>query len=250
MITVFFVALFVGGATVLGALLGFCFRGACRRSAGVVMSFAAGVMLYSAICGLILPALEDGGRFALPAVLAGTFCGALFLGGAERFLPDPEDAPRKPSGKGKEGRFARAGLLFVLAIALHNLPEGMAAGVGFGTGDEIGALFVAGGIALQNLPEGMLVVAPLLAAGYSKKRTFLLAALTGMIEIVGTFLGFFVVKVFLILPFALSFAGGTMLFIIVDQMLPLASKEDGTQKTAYAFLLGVGAMMIGSALLF
>ncbi|MBP3322140.1 MAG: ZIP family metal transporter [Clostridia bacterium] len=242
-------AFLVGGSTILGALLGFCFKTVCRRFAGAVMGFAAGVMLFSALTGLIQPALGYGGHFTVFAVLGGIFCGGLFLGVAERLLPEPDASPPKENQRGEEGTLAQAGLLFVLAIALHNLPEGAAAGVGLGADDPFDALFVALGIALQNLPEGMLVVAPLLAAGYSKKKTFLLAALTGIIEIVGTFLGFFAVRITFILPFALSFAGGTMLFIIVDQMLPLASKEDGTQKTAYAFLLGVSAMLIGTVLL-
>ena len=216
------------------------------------MAFAAGIMLFSSFSGLILPALAFEGHFTLPAVLCGAWGGALLLGIAEKVLPDPDSAP---PGQLKEeddvckDRLVRAGLLFVLAIAVHNLPEGIAAGVGFGTGDEIGAFFVAGGIALQNLPEGMLVMAPLLGAGYSKAKSFLLAALTGMIEIIGTFLGFYAAKIALILPFALAFAGGTMLFIIVDQMLPLANNDSNPQKTAYAFLAGVCVMMIGQTLL-
>ena len=250
--TVLLAALLVGGSTLLGALAGFFFRGICRRFARAVMGFAAGVMLFSSFSGLLLPALSYGGWFTLPAVLAGIFGGALFLGGAKRLFPDADALPVSPSpqeGERDGGRLVRAGLLFVLAIAVHNLPEGMAAGVGFGTGDEIGAFFIAGGIALQNLPEGMLVVAPLLAAGYSKAKTFLLAALTGMIEIAGTFLGFFAARISFVLPLALSFAGGTMLFIIVDQMLPCSNEGGDPADTAYALLAGVCVMLVGEVLL-
>lgn len=250
--TVLLAAFIVGGSTLLGALAGFFFRSFCVRFAKGVMGFAAGVMLFSSFSGLLLPALSYQGWFTLPAILMGIFGGALFLGAAKRLLPDVDAVPLSASLQewgGERGRLIRAGLLFVLAIAVHNLPEGMAAGVGFGTGDEIGAFFIAGGIALQNLPEGMLVVAPLLAAGYSKAKTLLLAALTGMIEIAGTFLGFFSARISFVLPFALSFAGGTMLFIIVDQMLPCSNERGKPSDTAYALLAGVCVMLVGEALL-
>ena len=99
-------------------------------------------------------------------------------------------------------------LLFVLAIAIHNLPEGIAAGVGFGSGNAAQAMLIAGGIALQNIPEGMVIIAPMLAAGMSHRRTFLIAVATGVVEVIGTLLGYFAVTVSTaILPFALAFAG-------------------------------------------
>ena len=112
-------------------------------------------------------------------------------------------------------------LLFVAAMAIHNLPEGLAAGVGFGTEDIPRALAIAGGIALQNLPEGMVLIAPMLHAGIPPRRTLLLAMSTGVIEIVGTLLGFATVSLSaVILPFLLAFAGGAMLYIICDDMIP------------------------------
>ena len=112
-------------------------------------------------------------------------------------------------------------LLFVAAMAIHNLPEGLAAGVGFGTEDIPRALAIAGGIALQNLPEGMVLIAPMLHAGIPPRRTLLLAMSTGVIEIAGTLLGFATVSLSAaILPFLLAFAGGAMLYIICDDMIP------------------------------
>ena len=98
-----------------------------------------------------------------------------------------------------------------MAIAIHNLPEGIAAGVGFGSGDTSRALIIAGGIALQNIPEGMVIISPMLAAGVSPKKTFICAMLTGVVEVIGTLIGYFAVNIAtFILPFALAFAGGTM----------------------------------------
>ena len=131
-----------------------------------------------------------------------------------------------------------------MAIAIHNLPEGIAAGVGFGTGNTSEALTIAGGIALQNIPEGMVIIAPMLASGMSKKRTFFAAAMTGVIEVIGTFLGYFAVSISTaILPFALAFAGGTMLYVISDEMIP-ETHHEGTRGATYALLLGFCVMLI------
>jgi ZIP family zinc transporter len=141
-------------------------------------------------------------------------------------------------------------LLFVFAIGIHNLPEGIAAGVSFGSGDSAQALVIAGGIALQNVPEGMVIIGPMLAAGLSPKRTFIYAMITGLVEVVGTFLGYFAVTVSsAVLPFALAFAGGTMLYVISDEML-LETHHDGNQRGAtYALLVGFCIMLISEAFL-
>jgi ZIP family zinc transporter len=131
-----------------------------------------------------------------------------------------------------------------MAIAIHNLPEGIAAGVGFGSGDTSGALIIAGGIALQNIPEGMVVIAPMLAAGVSKKRTLLIASLTGLVEVVGTLIGYLAVSISsAILPFALAFAGGTMLYVISDEMIPETHHNGGERGATYALLAGFVLML-------
>ena len=135
-------------------------------------------------------------------------------------------------------------LLFVTAIAIHNFPEGIAAGVGFGTGDNSQALVIAGGIALQNIPEGMVIIAPMLSAGFSKNRTLIVAAITGLIEVLGTFMGYFAVSVMsTILPFALAFAGGTMLYVISDEMIP-ETHHNNSPFVTYSLLAGFCLMLI------
>ena len=141
-------------------------------------------------------------------------------------------------------------MLFVLAIAIHNLPEGLAAGVGVGSGDTSQALMIAGGIALQTIPEGMVIIAPMLAAGVSPRKTFICALATGLIEVVGTLLGYFAVSVAsAVLPFALAFAGGTMLYVISDEMIPETHAHGHQRGATYALLVGFCVMLITDVLL-
>ena len=136
-------------------------------------------------------------------------------------------------------------LLFVLAIAIHNLPEGIAAGVGFGSENVGNAITVALGIALQNIPEGMVIVSPLIMAGLKKRRVFAIASFTGIIEVVGTMIGFFAVSVATaILPFALAFAGGTMIYVISDEMIPETHSHGYERMATYSLLLGFITMLI------
>ena len=141
-------------------------------------------------------------------------------------------------------------MLFVLAIAIHNLPEGIAAGVGFGAGNTAEAFLIAGGIALQNIPEGMVIISPMLAAGISPKRTFFYAALTGLVEVVGTLIGYFAVSISAaILPFALAFAGGTMLYVISDEMIPETHAHGSERGATYSLLIGFCLMLVFDVLL-
>ena len=240
-------ALGVGGATVFGAVIGFLFKRISHKFSDIVLSFAAGVMLAAAVIGLIMPSLEYGGEsvFALPMTVIGILCGAVCLNLLDKLVPhlhrlsgaEQEDHPDQAKKLNKV-------LLFVMAIGIHNLPEGIAAGVGFGTGNNEEAFLIAAGIALQNIPEGMVIIAPMLAAGMSKGRTFVIAMMTGLVEVLGTLLGFFAVQVSsAILPFALAFAGGTMLYVISDEMIP-ETHHDGAQRGAtYALMLGFCLML-------
>ena len=180
-------ALGVGGATILGTVLGFVFKNISHRFSDIVLSFAAGVMLSAAVIGLILPSLEYGGKWGLVMTVAGVFCGAVCVNLFDKLVPHLH----RLSGADQEGHPESTAklnkvLLFVTAIAIHNLPEGIAAGVSFGTGNTAEALTVAGGIALQNIPEGMVIIGPMLAAGMPPRRTFLIAAMTGVVEVLGT----------------------------------------------------------------
>ena len=237
---VFLTALAVGGATMLGALGGYCFRGAADRAGGQsVMAFAAGMMLSAAVAGLILPSLAGGGPWAFPVTAAGILSGAAFLLLLERL------AARMQRLSGLEGGASprtRRVLLFVAAMAIHNFPEGLAAGVGFGTEDVPRALAIAGGIALQNLPEGMVLIAPMLQAGIPPRRTLALAMSTGAVEIVGTLLGYGTVSLSAAaLPFLLAFAGGAMLYLICDDMIPTCrgSKNLCALLTGFCFMLAM-----------
>ena len=214
-------ALGVGGATVFGSVIGFLFKRISHRFSDIVLAFAAGVMLAAAVLGLIIPSVEYGGKFGLVITVAGIFTGAICLNMMDKLVPhmhrlmgvDTEQHPATAS--------VNKVLLFVTAIAIHNLPEGIAAGVSFGSGNTADALLIAGGIALQNIPEGMVIIAPMLSAGVSPRRTFLCAMATGLVEVIGTLLGYCAVSLAsAILPFALAFAGGTMLYVISDEMIP------------------------------
>ena len=131
-----------------------------------------------------------------------------------------------------------------MAIAIHNLPEGVAAGVGFGTGNTGEAMTIAAGIALQNIPEAMVIIAPMLAAGMSRGRTFIAALATGLIEVLGTLLGYFAVSLSAaVLPFALAFAGGTMLYVISDEMIPETHAHGCECGATYALLGGFCLML-------
>ncbi len=238
-------ALGVGGATVAGAVLGFLFKKISHAFSDIVLAFAAGVMLAAAVIGLILPSLNYGGRMPVLVTAAGIFCGALCLNLLDRLVPhlhrlagvDREAHPAQTERLNKV-------FLFVMAIAIHNLPEGIAAGVGFGTGDTGEALTIAAGIALQNIPEGMVIIAPMLAAGMSRGRTFAVALVTGLIEVVGTLLGYFAVSLSsAVLPFALAFAGGTMLYVISDEMIPETHAHGCERGSTYALLAGFCLML-------
>ena len=240
---VLWTALGVGGATVIGAVIGFIFKNLSAKFSNIVLSFAAGVMLAAAVLGLILPALEYGESFGLPITVLGIFVGALCLNLTDKLVPHLHRLVGADKEAHENANLNRV-LLFVLAIAIHNLPEGLAAGVGFGSDNTAQALTIAGGIALQNIPEGMVIIGPMLAAGVSKKKTFLCALATGLVEVVGTLIGYFAVSISAaVLPFALAFAGGTMLYVISDEMIPETHSGGNQRGATYALLIGFCFML-------
>ena len=246
-------ALGVGGATVIGAVIGFVFKKISHTFSDIVLAFAAGVMLAAAVLGLILPSAEYGmadmGAWGLLVTVAGIFAGALCLNLIDKLVPHLHKLAGVEDESHNNANLSRV-LLFVTAIAIHNLPEGIAAGVGFGAGDTSQALIIAGGIALQNIPEGMVIIGPMLAAGVKPRRTFVLAMLTGLVEVVGTLLGYFAVSLAsAILPFALAFAGGTMLYVISDEMIPETHAHGHQRGATYALLVGFCVMLITDLLL-
>lgn len=242
-------ALGVGGATVIGSLMGFSFKKMTHRFSDIILSFAAGVMLSAAILGLILPALEYGGKYGLLITIPGVFAGALCLNLIDKIVPHLHKLIG-PDIEAHHNQNLSKVLLFVLAIAIHNLPEGIAAGVGFGSGNTNQALMIAGGIALQNIPEGMVIIGPMLSAGVSPKKTLICALITGLVEVVGTLIGYFAVSIAsAILPFALAFAGGTMLYVVSDEMIPETHAHGSERGATYALLVGFCVMLISDVLL-
>ncbi|MBQ8623905.1 MAG: ZIP family metal transporter [Oscillospiraceae bacterium] len=242
-------ALGVGGATVIGSLMGFVFKKISHKFSDIVLSFAAGVMLAAAVLGLILPSLEYGGKYGIISTIAGIFAGALCLNLIDKLVPHLHKLVGSDTEAHNNSNLSKV-LLFVTAIAIHNLPEGIAAGVGFGSGDTSQALVIAGGIALQNIPEGMVIIGPMLAAGVTPKKTFVCAMITGLVEVLGTLIGYFAVSIAsAVLPFALAFAGGTMLYVISDEMIPETHAHGSERGATYSLLIGFCIMLVTDVLL-
>lgn len=236
-------ALGVGGATLLGTAIGFIFKNITEKFSNIVLSFAAGVMLSAAVIGLILPSLEGAKWWGVLVTVGGVIAGALSLNLIDKLVPHLHRLMGPDIEKHNNANLNKV-LLFVLAIGIHNLPEGIAAGVGFGSDNMAQAFIIAGGIALQNIPEGMVIIGPMLAAGVSKKKTFLAALITGLVEVVGTLIGYFAVHVAsVILPFALAFAGGTMLYVVSDEMIPETHSKGNERGATYALLIGFCLML-------
>lgn len=242
-------ALGVGGATIIGAVIGFLCKGFSHKFSDIVLSFAAGVMLSAAVLGLVLPSLEYGGKYGILITIAGIFAGAFCLNLIDKLVPHLHKLMGADSEEHHNANLSKV-LLFVLAIGIHNLPEGIAAGVGFGSGNVSQALMIAGGIALQNIPEGMVIIGPMLAAGVTPKKTFVCAMITGLVEVVGTLIGYFAVSLAsAILPFALAFAGGTMLYVVSDEMIPETHAHGSERGATYALLVGFCVMLISDVVL-
>lgn len=243
-------ALGVGGATILGTILGFPCRKISHRFSDIVLAFAAGVMLSAAILGLILPAIEYKQNGGLLITLCGIFAGAGCISLVDRLVPHIHKLIGWEEDLNVHHLRADRLILFVAAMAIHNFPEGLAAGVSLGSGDYPAALLICSGIALQNVPEGLVTVTPMLAAGISPKKTFLCGAATGIIEMIGTFIGYYAVTLAsFVLPFFLAFAGGTMLFVISDEMIPETHDHGNERAATYALIVGFCMMLITDVLL-
>ena len=249
MLIVALTALGVGGATVIGALLGVIFKNLTQKHSKIFLAFAGGIMLAAAVFGLILPSLEGGEDHAIIVTILGIFAGAVCLNLVDKLTPHLHKMIGTDIEEHKSTSLNKV-LLFVISIAIHNLPEGIAAGVGFVTDDQNAGILIAIGIALQNIPEGMVIIAPMISAGISKKKAFAIAAVTGLIEVVGTFVGYFAVKLAeVILPFALAFAGGTMLYVVSDEMIPETHADGNNRGVTFSLLVGFCFMLLMDVLL-
>ena len=243
-------ALGVGGATVLGTILGIPCKKISHRFSDIVLAFAAGVMLSAAILGLILPAIEREENGGLFITLCGIFAGAGCISLVDRLVPHIHKLIGWEDDIHAHNLHADKLLLFVAAMAIHNFPEGLAAGVSLGSGDLRAALLISGGIALQNIPEGLVTVTPMLTAGFKPRKAFLCGLTTGIIEVIGTFVGYYAVPLAsAVLPFCLAFAGGTMLFVISDEMIPETHDHGNERAATYSLLVGFCLMLITDVLL-
>ncbi len=236
-------ALLVGGATILGAVIGYFCKYNNQKIDGAVFSFAAGIMLAAAFGDLVFPAVEglEIVRFiiALCSFVFGGCCMYIFerlLTAVQKKLPEKISCVRDER--------SAAVIMFVSALALHNLPEGIAAGVCC-SGAERGAAFtLLSGIALQNIPEGIVVIPPLVMIGMRRKKAFLISVFTGVIEIAGTFAGYYTAAFSdRIMPYILCATGGTMLYIISTDVLYEAVDLTGRKNTGFSFLAGVCMML-------
>lgn len=245
--TVLLTAFCVGGATIVGGAVGLLFRGASKKFQDATMSFAAGVMLCASIISLILPSTEYGGRAGVFITVFGMLFGAILVHFLDLLVPFASKMCNLNSAGGDR---VRRVFVFVMAIALHNLPEGIAAGVGLGTDDPKDAFLIAAAITMQNIPEGIIVTAAMLGVGARRMVAFATSTLTGVIEIAGTLLGFFAITVcYSLLPFVLATAGGAMLYVISEEMIPETHTEESGKISTYFLLLGFSLILVFNALL-
>lgn len=244
------IALLIGGSTLAGSAIGLLFRKQSHRFNDMMLGLAAGVMLAAAVFGLLQPAAEAVEGMGILWVIAGIFAGAVLLNLMDNFTPhlhrltglDPEEHLHNAS--------INRLMLFVLGIALHKLPEGMAAGVGFNAEDLTHAWMVAGGITFQNIPEGLIVVAPLFAIGLKRRRILLIATGVAAIEVIGTFLGFYLGQLSAaLLPFALSLAGGAMLYVISDEMIVETHSHGYAKASTFMLICGFTLMLVADKLI-
>jgi len=213
-------------------------------------AFAAGIMVSASFFSLIVPAIEESkslGRFAFVPSVIGFLIGMLFLLGLDIVIPHIHN---DNSEEGVPSGLKNTTKMF-LAVALHNLPEGMTVGVifaGWLYGNQsislAGAIVMSVGIALQNFPEGAIVSMPLRAEGMKKEKTFLYGVLSGVVEPIGALLTIFAAKIFLpILPYLLAFAAGAMFYVVVEELIPETAKGEHTNISTVAFAVGFVVMM-------
>lgn len=231
-------------SSLLGSGLGLLIRRISHSWNDVFLGFCAGMMLTASIVCLILPAVDMCPVSGWWQIIAGVAAGVTLIGVLDRVTPHLHHLSgiREKENHANNASFNRT-LLFVMAIALHKLPEGLATGVSF-NGDQGNAFAITLTIALQNIPEGMVVVTPLLMAGVRFASTTLIAVAVALLEVVGVFAGYFIGDISsALLPFMLSIAGGAMLYVISDEMIP-ETHSHGFQKPAtYALVGGVLAML-------
>lgn len=218
----------------------------------VFTGFAAGVMVAASVWSLLIPAMEmceDMGKMAFLPAVAGLLAGVFFLLLMDSFIPHLHVGSDKPEGaKSSLGRTA----MLMLAVTIHNLPEGAACGAifagvinGEGTVTLAGAITLAVGIAIQNFPEGAIIALPLRSEGNSRWKSFVLGTLSGVVEPVGALLAIILANIMTpILPYMLAFAAGAMLYVVVEELIPEASEGEHSNVGTISFAIGFALMMV------
>ncbi len=227
-------SLAAGLATMLGALPLALFRKPSEKTLNVLLGGAAGVMLAATAFSLVVPAIAEGGVLALAI---GMIAGAAFVHLSDRLLPHEHFGLL--GREGGDARHLRRIWLFVFAITIHNFPEGLSVGVGFGTGDVAAGVTLAIAIGLQNIPEGLAVAAPLLRLGYSLRYALLITLCTGLVEPVGGLIGAALVAVARpLLGYFLAFAAGAMLWVISAEIIPETHSREDAHGATYGVIVG------------
>jgi len=240
-------SLIAGLATGLGALPVFLIPNLSAKIQDVLLGFSAGIMLAATFFSLILPGLEKAQIVmasptnAVLLIIAGILSGAVVLWLIHRYAPHEHFIMGK---QGPDAKYLKRIWLFIIAITLHNFPEGMAVGVGFGGGDINNGLSLTLGIGLQNIPEGLAVAVALVSAGYARLPAFGAALLTGLVEPVGGLVGASAAALSAtLLPVGLAFAGGAMLFVISDEIIPETHRRGFENYATFSLLTGFAIMM-------
>ena len=247
--------LFTWSVTAAGSALVFFFKSIQRRTLNLMLGFASGVMIAASFWSLLSPAIEmaeELGQIPWLMVALGFMTGGGFLFLVDHLLPHTH--PDANTTHGLKASWQRS-IMLVLAITLHNIPEGLAVGVAFGavaatggTGQLASAMALAVGIGLQNFPEGAAVSIPLRREGFSRRKAFLYGQSSGLVEPVAGVLGAYaVMNIQPILPYALAFAAGAMIYVVVEELIPEAQREEGGSKTDIATIgamVGFAVMMI------
>lgn len=243
----FLASLAAGLMTGVGALPVLVGTAVTRRANDVLLGFAAGVMLSASFFSLLLPAIdtarESYGGDVLAAAIAvgGTVLGAAVIAAINEWVPH-EHFSQGLHGPRSEA-LARI-WLFVIAITIHNAPEGLAVGVGFGAGDIAAGTTLAFGIGLQNMPEGLAVAVALRGSGYAKAQAFAIAGLTGLVEPVAGLAGAYAVSLsHVILPWGLSFAAGAMIYVISHEIIPETHRNGFARESTAGMIVGLVVMM-------
>jgi len=249
-----FATLFTWAVTALGASMVFFFKSINKRVLNSMLGFAAGVMIAASFWSLLKPAIEmseASGEIAWLPALVGFLSGGVFLLLIDKILPHLHLGLPMSKAEGIKTTWQRS-ILLILAITLHNIPEGLAVGVAFGAlasnadvQSVSGAVALAFGIGLQNFPEGAAVSIPLRREGFSRLKGFWYGQLSGIVEPIAGVIGAYMVSTITsLLPYALAFAAGAMIFVVIEELIPESQREFKTDFSTIGAMLGFATMML------